>query len=61
MFMTDTETRFLRAEDMFGKFPSVFNHVSDDLKTRLLRYLETKVTTALTETCIYGLLMFFIY
>lgn len=43
LYGEDVETKLLRADDVFGKFPKVFNHVSDDVKSKLLRYLETRV------------------
>ncbi|XP_060559328.1 uncharacterized protein LOC132719567 [Ruditapes philippinarum] len=43
LYGEDIETKLLRADEVFGKFPKVFNHVSDDTKTKLLKYLETKV------------------
>ncbi|XP_069136251.1 putative leucine-rich repeat-containing protein DDB_G0290503 [Argopecten irradians] len=39
----ETDTKLLRSEDFFGKFPTIFNHVSDDIKTKLIQYLETKL------------------
>ncbi|XP_060077256.1 uncharacterized protein LOC132556836 [Ylistrum balloti] len=39
----ETDTKLLRSEEFFGKFPTVFNHISDDIKTKVLQYLETKL------------------
>ncbi|XP_033748505.1 uncharacterized protein LOC117333353 [Pecten maximus] len=39
----ETDTKLLRSEDFFGKFPTIFNQISDDIKTKLLQYLETKL------------------
>ncbi|XP_021342383.1 uncharacterized protein LOC110442867 isoform X2 [Mizuhopecten yessoensis] len=43
LYEEETDTKLLRSEDFFGKFPAIFNHISDDIKTKLLQYLETKV------------------
>ncbi|KAL4236191.1 hypothetical protein ACF0H5_004578 [Mactra antiquata] len=43
LYGEDIDTKLLRAEEVFGKFPKIFKHVSDDAKSRLLKYLETKV------------------
>lgn len=40
---SDIETKLLKADEVFGKFPKMFNHVSDDTKSKLLKFLETKV------------------
>ena len=41
---TDVDIKILRGDELFSKFPSAFNTVSDDVKSKLLKYLETKVT-----------------
>ncbi|OWF35493.1 uncharacterized protein LOC110442867 isoform X1 [Mizuhopecten yessoensis] len=43
LYEEETDTKLLRSEDFFGKFPAIFNHISDDIKTKLLQYLETKL------------------
>ncbi|XP_045157219.2 ERC protein 2-like [Mercenaria mercenaria] len=43
LYGEEIETKLLRADEVFGKFPKIFNHVSDDTKSKLLKYLETKV------------------
>ena len=47
-YIVDTETRLLRAEEVFARFPRVFQHVSDDVKTRMLKYFETKVSASIS-------------
>ncbi|WAR24024.1 hypothetical protein MAR_037693 [Mya arenaria] len=39
----DLETRLWRGDELFSKFPKVFQHVSDDTKAKILKFLETKV------------------
>jgi len=33
----------LKADEVFDKFPKIFHHISDDMKAKLLKFLETKV------------------
>ena len=35
--------KILKADELFSKFPNAFDTVSDDVKEKLLKYLETKV------------------
>lgn len=43
LYFPDIETKLLKADEVFDKFPKLFNHVSDDTKAKLLKFLETKV------------------
>jgi hypothetical protein len=42
-FLVDNEISIIQASDIFNKFPSIFVQVSDDTKSKFIRYLETKV------------------
>ena len=35
--------KILKPDELFSKFPNAFDTVSDDVKEKLLKYLETKV------------------
>ncbi|KAK3101440.1 hypothetical protein FSP39_003625 [Pinctada imbricata] len=36
-------TSFLKGGEIFHEFPAIFNHVSDDVKSKLLKYLDSRV------------------
>ncbi|KAH3696859.1 uncharacterized protein LOC127861608 [Dreissena polymorpha] len=43
LYGEDFETKLWRGDELFSKFPKVFHHVSDDCKSKILKFLETKV------------------
>ncbi|XP_052074058.1 myosin-8-like [Mytilus californianus] len=43
LYEEDNDVSIIKANDLFNKFPSIFNQVCDDLKSKFIKYLETKV------------------
>ncbi|XP_063397387.1 uncharacterized protein LOC134681666 [Mytilus trossulus] len=43
LYEEDNDVSIIKANDLFNKFPSIFNQVCDDLKSKFIKYIETKV------------------
>lgn len=45
ILISDTDIKVFKPEDIFGKYPSIFSKVPDDVKMKFIKTIESKVVT----------------
>lgn len=45
ILILDTDIKVFKPEDIFGKYPSIFSKVPDDVKMKFIKTMESKVVT----------------
>lgn len=41
--ISDTDVKVFKPEDIFGKYPSIFSKVPDDVKMKFIKTIESRV------------------